>query len=596
MLEWAQKNLRLRLHDHPWQAEMIEAVESPDVRRSVWMMCAQIAGKTHVGNVIVGYHVEHDPCGIRVLQPDIERAESWMKNKFDPMVRQARCFEGLVASGTKNRAGNTIRHKVFPGGFISVSGGNTPQGLAGDSARVCWADEVDRLKRSIASEGDPLALFWMRGASFSDSIEIESSTPTVKGHSQIERDFEASDKRYWHVKCPKCKHEQHLKWDRIDWGRLGRGTPVRPVYLCEKEDCDAAWTDEQRREAIRKGRWKAMAPFTGIAGFHLNGIYMLRRPRRGYQSGMQEMVGKFLEAKHRGSEAIKAWINTFLAEVSIEEIDIIEASQVSGRNEKYEADIPDGPLVLTCGADAQKDRIEAEIVGHREYNETWGIQSIVFHGNISRPNVWEEFEQWLFRPRYRKDGVAFSVACTFIDSGYFTNIAYAFTMRNRMRMVFPCKGSPVPGSPLYAHSMVKKNVGLVLVGTDSAKGEIYNSLKIDEPGPGYSHFGYREEPDDLGYDDNFFDQLTAEQIEYTWTKGRRVRSFINPHQRRNEALDKRVYALAACAMLNPNWAALAKNLENKPEQQQASRHAEVPAGNPPRPVYQPARRGWARAW
>lgn len=540
---------------------MFEAAESPRVRRNVWLMCAQIAGKTNVGNVVVGYHVEHDPCGIRVLQPDIERAEGWMKNKFDPMVKGHSCFRSKIATGGRNNVGNTIKHKVFPGGFLSVSGGNTPQGLAGDSARIMWADEIDRLTRSVAKEGDPLALFWMRGASFHDGIEIESSTPTVKGQSRIQEDFDISDKRYWHVSCPFCIFEQHLKWDQLDWGKRGRGTIEKPLYVCENRDCDATWTDEQRCSAIRKGRWKATAPFRGIAGFHLSGLYMLRKPKRGYDSGMQEMVSRFLEAKKKGSETLKAWINTFLAECSTEDVEIIDPSTINDRNEKYLADIPDGVLVLTSGGDLHKDRVEVEIVGHGLNFETWGIQSKVFHGNSRQPAVFAEVEQWLFQPRYFADGTALTIACALFDSGKFTNDAYAFTDRNQFRKVFPCKGSSTIGAPLVTFSQNRR--GLVIVGTEAAKMEIYNSLRITEPGPGYMHFGFRQTVDDLGYDDLFFEQLTAEVMQTEWIKGRgRVTRFTNVHQRRNEALDKRVYAMAACAQLQPNWEALQRNLVN----------------------------------
>lgn len=602
LAEWAKRKLGYKFDDHPWQSGMFEAVESPRVRRSVWLMCAQIAGKTNVGNAVVGYHVEHDPCGIRVLQPDIERAEGWMKNKFDPMIKGNACFRSKIATGGRNNVGNTIKHKVFPGGFLSVSGGNTPQGLAGDSAKIMWADEIDRLTRTVAKEGDPLALFWMRGASFSDGIEIESSTPTVKGNSRIQEDFDASDKRYWFVDCPACSMAQHLKWDQLDWGKRGRGTIERPLYFCENRDCDATWTDEQRCAAIRKGRWKATAPFRGIAGFHLNGLYVLRKPKRGFDSGMQEMVVRFLDAKKKGTETLKAWINTFLAECSVEDIEIIEASSVNSRNEKYLADLPDGPLILTWGGDLQKDRIECEIVGHGMHFETWGIQSKVFHGNTRQPAVYAEFEKWLFQPRYFADGSALTVACGLIDSGHFTNDAYAFTDKNQFRKVYPCKGSSTVGSPLVTFSQNKR--GLVLVGTESAKMEIYNSLRIIEPGPGYMHFGYREMVDDLGYDDNFFDQLTAEQLETTWAKGKgRVTKFVNPHQRRNEALDKRVYAMAACALLNPNWQALAKNLVNTREKVQLPANeaqqpmAKVPINTAPlRRPFSGGGKGFAQSW
>lgn len=589
---------------------MIETALAPDVRKSVWIGASQTMGKTHAGNAIIGYHVDHDPCGNMVLQPDQDRADKWMLNKFTPMSR-AKCFKEKLAGGTRNSSGNTLQYKIFPGGFVSVGGAGTPQGLAGDSAKVLWADEIDRYKQSVAKEGDPLNLFWNRAGAFSDAIKIESSTPTVKGVSRIYADFEMSDQRYWHVDCPYCSVPQHLKWDRLDWGERGRGTMECPLYVCENADCDATWTDEQRVNAIRAicdggtGRWIATRPFKGIAGFHLNGIYSLRKAQRGFNTRMQEMVSNFLEAKRSGKDTMRVWINTFLAEPSIEDVEIIEAGDVNGRNEKYEAQIPDGVLVLTNGADVQKMRIEAELVGFGPSNESWGVECAIFHGNTAKPQVWIDYLTWLTQPRERADGAILKVAASLIDSGHFTNHVYAFCDANRGRNIFPCKGSSIPGSPLITYSQTRR--GLVLVGTESAKEEIFNSLKIVEPGPGYAHFGYRQLPDDLGYSDDFFDQLTSEQIETVYSKGKKVRRFVPKRQGlRNEALDRRVYAMAACAMLNPNWDALAKNLVSTSQNMQSPANEATPPTPAPRiphpastgAPYQMRRpgRSWAKAW
>ena len=45
-----------------------------------------------------------------------------------------------------------------------------------------------------------------------------------------------------------------------------------------------------------------------------------------------------------------------------------------GRRETYEAELPDGVLVLTCGVDTQDDRLEYEVLGHGRWGEKWGIR------------------------------------------------------------------------------------------------------------------------------------------------------------------------------------------------------------------------------
>lgn len=43
------------------------------------------------------------------------------------------------------------------------------------------------------------------------------------------------------------------------------------------------------------------------------------------------------------------------------------------RRERYNADLPDGVLLVTAGVDVQDDRFEVEITGWGKGYESWGI-------------------------------------------------------------------------------------------------------------------------------------------------------------------------------------------------------------------------------
>ena len=79
-------------------------------------------------------------------------------------------------------------------------------------------------------------------------------------------------------------------------------------------------------------------------------------------------------------------------------------------------------------------------------------------------------------------------------------------------------------------------IPLFSVGVNVAKDDIYSKLVVDVPGPGYMHF-----PDKPQYDKAYFDQLTVERRD---ASGR----WVNIGKKRNEAIDCRVYALAAQAL------------------------------------------------
>ena len=82
------------------------------------------------------------------------------------------------------------------------------------------------------------------------------------------------------------------------------------------------------------------------------------------------------------------------------------------------------------------------------------------------------------------------------------------------------------------------------IGVDTAKEMVYSHLKIKDIGPGYCHFPKT-------YNDEYFAMLTAEKVVKKYHKGFHRREWVKVRQR-NEALDCRVYALAALSIVGVN--------------------------------------------
>jgi phage terminase large subunit GpA-like protein len=68
--------------------------------------------------------------------------------------------------------------------------------------RYVLCDEVDRFPWEVGQEGDPLGLIDERTKTFPRRKVLLVSTPTVKGASRIEGEYEKSDMRQYHVPCP----------------------------------------------------------------------------------------------------------------------------------------------------------------------------------------------------------------------------------------------------------------------------------------------------------------------------------------------------------------------------------------------------------
>jgi len=523
----------------------MDACSDPATPEVVVMAGAQL-GKTEAILNILGFHIAHDPCPILVLQPTLEMAQAFSKDRVAAgLVRSTPALRGKIKDPRARDSGNTTLHKVFPGGALTMVGANSAAGLASRPIRLVLCDEVDRYPSSAGTEGDPIQLARKRAATFWNRKVIMVSTPTNKGASRIEQAFEASDQRRYHVPCRHCEQFQVLKWSNVQW--IDKD-PETARYACE--GCGALWTDADRIWAIRNGEWRASKPFTGVAGFAINGMYSPWTP-------LSDGVRDFLSVK-KNPEMLRVWTNTYLGETWEDQGETVDDWALAERREPLPA-IPDEVIVLTAGVDVQDNRLEVTVLGHGRDDETWVLSHETLYGDPSTPQLWTALDSKLFAQHETESGRQLMVRASCIDSGgHYTNAVYAYAKRNAGRRVFAIKGVGGEGKAMVGRPS-KNNVGkcpLFPVGVHTVKDVVFGRLKVTEPGPSYVHFS------DI-LTDEYFKQLTAEKIVTRYHKGFQRREFVKTRPR-NEALDCFVYALAAHAIIGVNVNALAARLDAAP--------------------------------
>ena len=199
-----------------YQRGIMDAFSDPQYSEIVVMSGSQI-GKTELINNIIGYFIAHDSAPILCMQPTLEMAQTWSKDRLAPMLRDTPALKDKVKDSRSRDSGNTTLHKQFPGGHITACGANSPASLASRPIRILLADEVDRYPPSAGAEGDPVNLGKRRCATFWNKKVLLTSTPTIKGASRIESAFEDSDKRYYNIKCHACDTAQVLEWSQVRW-------------------------------------------------------------------------------------------------------------------------------------------------------------------------------------------------------------------------------------------------------------------------------------------------------------------------------------------------------------------------------------------
>ena len=570
--EWADKHRRLSPESSAepglwstdrasYQRGMMQAISDPKIENIVFMTGAQI-GKTEIINNSVGYYVSQDPSPMLVVQPTLELAKMWSSDRLSPMLRDTPILKNLVKDPRSRDSGNTIYQKQFPGGYIAIVGANSPSGLAARPIRCVFLDEVDRYPASAGSEGDPIELSKARTKTFTYNRKIIMvSTPTNKGASRIESAFEESDKRFYYVPCPDCKHEQKLIWSNVNWEE---DKPDTACYVCE--ECGSAWDDAMRYRAIKNGNWVATEDFNGTAGFHINGIYSPWTP-------LSEAVRSFLVAK-KMPDTLRVFVNTYLAETWEDQGERVDDYAVAERAEPFGDKLDSNIMILTCGVDVQDDRLELEVVGWGKDEESWSVDYRTLYGDPSTPHLWNDLENILKNIYETEDGRQLQIRSACIDSGgHYTQAVYNFVRPREGRRIFAIKGMGGESRPIVSRP-TRNNIGkirLFTLGVDSIKELVFSRLKINEVGAGYCHF-----PDDRS--DEYFKQLaSSEKIVTKFHKGFPRREFVKTRTR-NEALDCRVYAIGALSILNLNLNVISDRIQNE-----KVKTTEEPSKRPVRP-------------
>ena len=530
-----------------YQQGIMDSISDPSIKDIVIMAGSQV-GKTEMLLNIVGYHISQDPAPMLVVQPTLEMAQSFSKDRLAPMLRDTPCLKGKVKDPRSRDANNTTTHKVFPGGHVSLVGSNSPSGLASRPIRIVLCDEVDRYPPSAGSEGDPIQLARKRSATFWNRKIVMVSTPTNKGASRIEQAFEESDKRYYLVPCEDCGEEQKLKWSNVKWEK---DKPETASYVCE--GCGSIWDDAKRFRAIRNGKWEATEDFKGVAGFHISGLYSSWTP-------LADGVRDFLSAK-KMTETLRVWTNVYLAESWEDQGERVDDFAVAERSEPFGELLDSNILVITCGVDVQDDRIELEVVGWGREEESWSIDYRTLYGDPSTPQLWNDLDTILKSTYKTEDGRTIGIRATCVDSGgHYTQAVYNFVRPREGKRIFAIKGMAGETRPIVSRP-TRNNIGkirLFTLGVDNIKELIFSRLKITEVGAGYCHF-----PDDRS--DEYFKQLaSSEKIVTKFHKGFPRREFVKTRTR-NEALDCRVYSIGAFSILNLNLNAISDKINMEKE-------------------------------
>lgn len=574
--QWADQHFRLsaesaaqpgRWTTLPYQREMMDCLTDPRVEKVTLMKSARI-GYTMMVTAFQGYHIDYAPAGILVVQPTEANAKRYSKEYVAVMIRDCPRLSKIMfedaeeAEGGPKGGRNTILHKMFPGGVLSLVGANSGAGLRMISRQVVIADEADAYPPSAGSDGDPIELAVKRSATYYNRKIIVGSTPLEEATSRIAQLFREGDQRRYFVPCPQCGHmapfvfsrrtgegddKEEISGHRMRWPE---GKPDEAFFECERSGC--VIEHKFKRWMIERGEWRAGAPSGRRekihASFHIWAAYSYAA-----NATWADIAREFLAAK-KSPLTLKTFVNTVLGETWKERGEAPAWELIYGRRERYQVGtVPDGVRFLTCGVDVQKSGWYYEVVGWAADKESWSIDAGFIPGRPEDLAAWTVVDELVSHTYPRSSGEQVGLSRLAVDSGDQTSTVYTWARAYPLAQVLAVKGEKAANlqAPLGLPRPVDlKDGGKRLargykywpVGSAFLKVEFYGALKLKEPGPGYCHF-----PE---YGEEYFKQITGEhRVTHRDARGYPAVVWELLPGRENHWLDCRVYARAAASLM-----------------------------------------------
>lgn len=645
--------IRYRHAVMPHCVEPMDDADDPSINKIVlWFAIRE--GKTGgVCCNILGRTVTDDPGNIYSVHPTKDDADRFSIGDVEPMIEA--CLEGYFVEKKSRESGRTINFKKFKGGWLRIVNAGSLTKFSGTTVRVLFLHELDRLTPDAIYKAMGRTTGFADAIIIEESSGTLASTiDPVTGdkiyNSKIEESFDQGDKQKRFSECQACRHWQIIRYRNFKWPP---GHMDRAVWVCEK--CEYEHSASEWHRAAESSRWfptaglteqqeadilihfpKAKAKDPTVRSYWKNGFTSLLPAGKGYKTKLHEFVAKG-EAAKTSIEALRVWTQEIAAELWDPELEGEPPPAwrpIFDRREDYGLTVPVGGSFVTCFGDLQLNRIELGWRAWGRNEESWGMDHVVLDGHIRDPEVWQALRHELTRkwpvlvqlPDGSTVTVEIRLGFGLIDGGHYAEDLYRF-FQQLYRNPVPglnghlraSKGVGQHGHPIITRKMstVAKNLKGHYIGTWEAKDRIYERLRMEKDGAANrqsesenrsvlgagakEHSRRREAIQDetregvmhfnKQFSEEYFQQLTAENVTITYECGVEIRKYVNPKAVRNEALDIEVGNLAALRLHPRNFDAIEAELQ--------ARALELKGGNVPK--VQPASRkkkgsGWINSW
>lgn len=559
--EWAEKYRMLDSKSSampgPWSNDItpyltgvMDEFNNYETEKIIFVKPTQIGGTEALQNMI-GYIVMQDPSPTMIVYPTDTLAKSVSENRLQPMLK------ATPEIAKKFDENSSLLELQFDSMYISLTGSNSPSGLASKPIRFLMMDEVDKYPGASSKEADPIKLASERTKTFHNKKIYITSTPTLKtGH--IWKEKEAADiEKHFFVPCPHCGEYIEFKFQNIrfpDDEEMSYADRAEfATYVCQ--ECGCLITDNDKHNMLKLGEWRTVrhnTKYVRNVAFWINTLYspFVR---------WSDIAKEFLVSKD-DPEDLQNFVNSWLAEAWEDTKLKTSAELVLERQTELPAYVvPQWTKLLTAGVDVQENSLYWSI---RAFGEFLTSQNIAHGQSLS----FEEIDRIMNMQYMTEEGDPMVVNLCLIDSGDQTDIVYDFCALHS-DYALPVKGSSHAQLSHYKLSMVNKTdsraYGMQLVLVDGGRYKDMIAGRMQRPNGKGSWMVYS------GCDMEYATQVTAEHKVNVKTPGgtKQVWQKKSSHAD-NHYLDTEVYALAAADVMGVRTLHLVEEQQVKPAREE----------------------------
>lgn len=515
----------------PYLVGIMDEFNNYETEEIIFCKPTQVGGTEALQNMI-GYIVMQDPSPTMIVYPTDTLAKSISENRLQPALK--------ATPEIKERfnENSPLLELQFEGMYLSLTGSNSPSGLASKPIRFLMMDEVDKYPGASNREADPVKLAKERTKTFHNKKIYMTSTPTIKtGHIWKAKEDADIEKHYF-VPCPHCGEYIEFKFANIRFPKEEGMSYVDraefATYVCQ--ECGCAVSDNDKHNMLRLGEWRTVrhsTKYVRSVAFWINTLYspFVR---------WADIAKEFLLSKDDPDD-LQNFVNSWLAEPWEDTKLKTSADLVLERQtELPQLVVPSWAKLLTAGVDVQETSFYWTI---RAWGDFLTSQNIA-HGQALS---FDEIDRVMNLEYLTENGVPKVVNLCLVDSGDQTDMVYDFCVLHS-DYTLPVKGSSHAQLSHYKLSKINKEgssaYGMTLVMVDGDKYKDMIAGRMQKPNGKGSWMVYE------GCDEEYAQQVTAEHKVNVKKNGVTRLTWQQKHSHGdNHYLDAEVYAMAAADVL-----------------------------------------------